>query len=178
MITLVHLTRQTYNIKIVSMSHSVSLNFDRHEMMGWIERVVNFGIRRPGLKADRDTEDFIIDSLHSFGIDQVITQTVKHSVWDENKSTVSCWPTSDSKKAASFKALGVPYTIPTSGYTGELLVLDNLNTPTPPAMWPHVTRNTKLNGLSTSGTLAQYFACAKTKAIPLPSSTALAYGAS
>ncbi len=130
MIILVHLDVQTCNIKTVLGPNSVSLDFDHREMMGWIERVVGFGIRRPGLPADRHTEDFIIDSLHSFGIDQVITQTVRHSIWDESETTVSCWPTSDPKKEASFKALGVPYTIPTAGYSGELLALNNSNTST------------------------------------------------
>jgi hypothetical protein len=48
----------------------------------------------------------------------------------------------------------------------------------PPAMWPEFSRNTRRCGRAASGTRDQYAACARTSAIPDPSSTADDHGPS
>lgn len=54
----------------------------RAEIEGWIERIVEQGIRRPGYSADRWTEEFVFDELRRAGLEDVRLEPVEVPRWD------------------------------------------------------------------------------------------------
>lgn len=52
------------------------------EMMGWVRRIVERGIRRPGTDADRWTELWALEMLRSFGVDDARLEPVPVTGWE------------------------------------------------------------------------------------------------
>ncbi len=73
------------------------------EMLGWIEQVVDRGVRRPGYPADSWTEEFIFRSFEELGLESVRYEPVESAYWkddhaelliggDSSAVPVTCFP--------------------------------------------------------------------------------------
>ena len=58
-----------------------SLRSNREEMLGWIERIVSFGVRRPGYDADLETESYLADRFRALGLEHVEKEPVPVNRW-------------------------------------------------------------------------------------------------
>lgn len=72
------------------------------EMMRWVERVVSFGVRRPGYPGDTSAEQFVIDQFRALGLEAVRFEPVESVYWEDHAgvleveapgaSAVTCFP--------------------------------------------------------------------------------------
>jgi hypothetical protein len=95
------------------------------EIMGWIEQIVQQGIRRPGYAADRWTEAWAADRFRSFGLDDVAWEAVELPMWEPlEPAHLEAWPSEDRGAAVHVDGLALPHSLPApDGIEAELAPL-------------------------------------------------------
>ena len=88
------------------------------EMMDWIEKILTFGIRRPGFPGDLATEDFVAERYSEFGLENVVKEPVPTNCWKSEK--VELILGNDKQEVP---CTGIPYTAwtPEKGITAEMV---------------------------------------------------------
>lgn len=102
---------------VISEDHITS----RDEMVGWIEDIVDQGIRRPGYPADEWVEEWARDRFEEFGLDDVRLQPVTAEKWEPTEWSLEVTAGDESRTLDCFP---VPYSEPTDGLTAELVRYD------------------------------------------------------
>jgi hypothetical protein len=87
-------------------------------MYGWIEEVVDQGIRRPGYPADEWAEGYIRDAFEEFGLSDVRLQPVTAEKWEPTEWSLEVTAGGQTKTLDCFP---VPYSKPTDGLEAELV---------------------------------------------------------
>lgn len=93
-------------------------------MYGWVEEVVDQGIRRPGYPADQWAEEWARDKFEEFGLDDVRLQPVTAEKWEPTDWSLEVTAGSETKTLDCFP---VPYSKPTPGLEAELVTYDQAN---------------------------------------------------
>lgn len=93
-------------------------------IFGWIETVVDAGIRRPCHPADEWCEGWLLDRFRELGLEDVRAEPVEISVWEHRASSVRAWPTDRPEDALELPAFALPHTRPTDGTEAPLAPFD------------------------------------------------------
>lgn len=95
------------------------------EIMGWIEQIVQQGIRRPGYDADRWTEAWAADRFRSFGLQDVASEAVDLPMWEPfEPAHLEAWPADDRGAAIHVDGFALPHSLPApEGIEAELVPL-------------------------------------------------------
>src|SRR5215207_9828108 len=80
------------------------------EMMDWIETTVARGIRRPGYRADAETEVWAAEQLRRLGVEDVRLEPVPTTRWEPGACAVTIGAGDSQETLDCFPA---PYTTPT-----------------------------------------------------------------
>ncbi len=79
------------------------------EMMDWIEKILTFGIRRPGFPGDLATEEFLVEKFREYGLQEVAAEPVPTNCWKSEKIGLTLGDT-----GVAIPCTGIPYTAWTS----------------------------------------------------------------
>jgi hypothetical protein len=81
-----------------------------HEITGWIEQIVQQGIRRPGYDADRWAEAWAADMFRSFGLEDVACEPVELPMWEPlEQAHLEAWPSADLSAVLHVDGLALPH---------------------------------------------------------------------
>ena len=80
------------------------------EIMGWIETVVDRGIRRPGYPADEWTEEWTAERFREFGLEDVRLEPVSLQRWEDTECRVEAWATAAPDDVITVDGFPLPLT--------------------------------------------------------------------
>ena len=83
--------------------------------MGWIEAVLEFGIRRPGSPQDQAVADWCEARFVELGLDDVRQEPVPLPHWQSERAGLTAWPEGDPSAAVMLDGLALPFTQPADG---------------------------------------------------------------
>jgi hypothetical protein len=92
--------------------------------LGWIERVVAAGVRRPGTAADRRVEDWIAATLRALGVEDVRMEPVTVPTWESGRATLTAWPAGRPADAVELAGFALPHTNAANGLEADLVAFD------------------------------------------------------
>ncbi|MBX3313407.1 MAG: M28 family peptidase [Actinobacteria bacterium] len=95
---------------------------DEATIHGWIERIVEQGIRRPGYPADEWTTDFVEDRFGELGLVDVHREPVAVTRWEPHRWSLVATP--DGGDPVDVGCWPIPYGAPTAGLDVELRAHD------------------------------------------------------
>ena len=102
------------------MKNTTSSLFDKSLMMDWIKTMSDFGPRRAGSSAGHKTEDFLIEQLKDFGLQDVHKEPISIVYRETQNASLEI---EDGKGFKSLNAQWIPYSAytPEQGIEGELV---------------------------------------------------------
>lgn len=95
---------------------------DTATVRGWIEEIVERGIRRPGYPADKETETALLAQLRAEGLQRVRLEPVPVDRWEPHATELVVAP--EGQAPRTLDAFAVPYAAPTTGVDLELVPFD------------------------------------------------------
>lgn len=95
---------------------------DQDQIYGWIEKIVEQGVRRPGYDADTWAEGWIEDRFQAIGLDHVRTEPVTVLRWEPSAWSLTATPATGA--ARQITGFPVPFAAPTDGLELELAAFD------------------------------------------------------
>lgn len=95
---------------------------DEATIHGWIEQIVDRGIRRPGYEADEWTIEFVEDRFRSLGLVDVHRESVEVTRWDADRWTLVATPAE--ADPVELECFPIPYGAPTAGLDVDLTAFD------------------------------------------------------
>lgn len=82
------------------------------DIMGWIAKVVEQGVRRPGYPADVWAEGWIRDQFASFGLEDITLDPVEVKRWTPQQCSLTVWPDAAPQDVRSIPCFALPYSQP------------------------------------------------------------------
>src|SRR5262245_14388561 len=108
------------------------------DIMGWIAKVVEQGVRRPGYPADVWAEGWIRDQFASFGLEDITLDPVEVKRWTPQQCSLTVWPDAAPQDVPSIPCFALPYSqpeaeletsvalmTPDANVAGKLALVDN-----------------------------------------------------
>jgi len=97
--------------------------FDQDLMMGWIKEMSGFGPRRAGSASGHKNEDFLMDKLSGFGIDDIHKEPIPIIYRETRKAVLEV---ADGDKFVPLKAQWIPFSAytPEEGIVGDMVYAD------------------------------------------------------
>ena len=92
----------------------------KEEIMGWIIKIFQKGIRRPGYDADYWVETWIKEKLKEFGIHQIILEPLKIQKWKAKNPKLQIWKDETPEEILELPCFPIPYTVAAFNVTGEV----------------------------------------------------------
>ncbi|TFG16236.1 MAG: M28 family peptidase [Promethearchaeota archaeon] len=92
----------------------------KEEIMGWIIKIYQKGIRRPGYDADYWVENWLEEKLKEFGINRIILEPLKIKRWKTKNPKLLIWKEESPEKILELPCFPIPYTVPAQNLTGEI----------------------------------------------------------
>ena len=89
---------------------------------GWIEEIVELGVRRPGYEADVRTEQMLVDRLRELGLQDVRLEPVPVTRWVPRSWSLRVTP--DGGDTVELECFPLPYTAPATGLELDLVAFD------------------------------------------------------
>jgi hypothetical protein len=86
-----------------------------NEMLGWIEHIVDRGIRRPGYPADDWTTEWCERFFHELDLDDVRLEEVSLPRWEPTSWLLLVWPTLYPDEAVEPLCFPLPHSAPAAG---------------------------------------------------------------
>lgn len=90
------------------------------EMVGWIQENFERGIRRPGFEADDAAAQWSVERFTELGLEDVTMEPIEVSRWEEGSDCSLEILTGSGTE--TFDCFAVPFSTPTSGLEGELVL--------------------------------------------------------
>lgn len=85
------------------------------EMLGWIEHVVERGIRRPGYTADEWAVGWAENFFHTLDLQDVALEDVVLPRWEPESSVLEMWPVSSPDEMIEPESFPLPHSAPAPG---------------------------------------------------------------
>jgi hypothetical protein len=85
---------------------------DAAQMTKWVDTIVDFGIRRPGYKADNETAKWIEKQFKALGLKNVHRDPVEVNRWKPGKCTVTWWSNAAPDAKTTAKCFALPFSNP------------------------------------------------------------------
>ncbi len=93
-------------------------------MVGWIEEVCAFGVRRPGSAAGRRVERWAADALRAAGVEDVRLDPIATPSWEPGPGRLVAWPASDPDAVLVVEGFPLPFTAASGGEEADVVLLD------------------------------------------------------
>jgi hypothetical protein len=87
----------------------------------WIRQVFAQGVRRPGYPADRWAEEFCLERLRDFGLENVRAEPVEFPYWEPHRWSLTVWGNgTDSQQKLDLSCFPLPHSAAASGLEAHL----------------------------------------------------------
>ncbi len=97
---------------------------DGPTMQGWVETVVDFGVRRPGYGADDEVSDWIAEQFETAGLDGVALEPVQVNRWTPDVCRLTWWSDAAPGEATRIDCFALPYSNPDVDLTATIVLDD------------------------------------------------------
>jgi hypothetical protein len=99
-----------------------STSVDAARMSGWVDELVDFGIRRPGYPADDAAAKWIEAEFKRAGLQNVRRDPVTVNRWTPGKCTVTWWSNATPEAKTTVKCFALPYSQPQVDLTTSVVL--------------------------------------------------------
>lgn len=97
---------------------------DVDRMVGWIEEVCAFGVRRPGSEVGHRVERWCAEALRAAGVEDVRLDPISTPTWEPGPARLVAWPVSDPGATVTIDGFPLPFTAASAGTEADLVLLD------------------------------------------------------
>jgi hypothetical protein len=97
------------------------------QMQRWVKKLVSFGIRRPGYRADNQAARWIEGQFEAAGLKHVHRDPVRVNRWTPKSCSVTWWSEATPKEKTTVDCFALPYSKPKADITASAIPDDGTN---------------------------------------------------